>query len=90
MLNVNIFSLKQKQNEFADFLKNERGFSKFYVNRICWIKFLKFLPSINLPWGHVMSHTKFAPDRFSRFDVYWIQTNKQADRQAKFLYRLGF
>jgi len=23
-----------------------------------------------------MSHTKFGPDRFSRFDVYWIQTDK--------------
>ena len=34
---------------------------------------------------------KFGPDRFSRFDVYWIQTdrqpNKQTDRQAKFIYR---
>ena len=30
-----------------------------------------------------MSHKKFGPDRFSRFDVYWIQTN----RQAKFIYR---
>ena len=38
-----------------------------------------------------MSHKKFGPDRFSRFDVYWIQrnkqTNKQTDRQAKFIYR---
>ena len=39
-----------------------------------------------------MSHKKFGPDRFSRFDVYWIQTdrqtNKHPDRQAKFIYRL--
>jgi len=39
----------------------------------------------------VRSHKKFGPDRFSRFDVYWIQTNrqtdKQTDRQAKFIYR---
>ena len=38
-----------------------------------------------------MSHKKFGPDRFSRFDVYWIQTNrqtdKQTDRQAKFIHR---
>ena len=34
-----------------------------------------------------MSHKTFGPDRFSRFDVYWIQTNKQTDRQAKFIYR---
>ena len=27
-----------------------------------------------------MSHKKFGPDRFSRFDVYWIQTNKMTDK----------
>ena len=36
-----------------------------------------------------MSHKKFGADRFSRFDVYWIQTNKQTnrqtDRQTKFI-----
>ena len=39
-----------------------------------------------------MSHKKFGLDRFSRFDVYWIQTdkqtNRQTDRQAKFIFRL--
>ena len=35
-----------------------------------------------------MSHKKFGSDRFSRFDVYWIQTDRQTDRQAKFIYRL--
>ena len=34
-----------------------------------------------------MAHNKFGPDRFSRFDVYWIQTNKHPDTQAKFVYR---
>jgi len=29
-----------------------------------------------------MSHKKFGPDRFNRFDVYWIQTNKQTNRQT--------
>ena len=29
-----------------------------------------------------MSHKKFGTDRFSRFDVYWIQTNKQTNRQT--------
>ena len=33
-------------------------------------KFLKFWSFINLPWGHVRSHAKLGPDRFSRFDVY--------------------
>ena len=40
-----------------------------------------------------MSYKKFGADRFSRFDVYWIQTNKQTnrqtDRQAKFIYRFA-
>jgi len=42
----------------------------------------------------VRSHKKCGPDRFSRFDVYWIQTNKQTDkqtdRQTKFTYRCYF
>ena len=29
-----------------------------------------------------MSHKKFGPDRFSRFDVYWIQTDRQTNRQT--------
>jgi len=29
-----------------------------------------------------MSHKKVGPDRFSRFDVYWIQTNKQTPKQT--------
>ena len=37
---------------------------------------------INLPWGHVRSHTKFGLDGLFRFDVYWIQTNKQTDKQS--------
>ena len=36
-----------------------------------------------------MSHKKFGADRVSRFDVYWIQTdrqtNRQTDRQAKLM-----
>jgi len=39
------------------------------------------------PLGDVRSHRKFEPDRFGRFDVCWIQRNKQTDRQAKFIYR---
>ena len=29
-----------------------------------------------------MSPKKFAPDRFSRFDVYWIQTDRQTNGQT--------
>ncbi len=40
-------------------------------------KNLKIQSSIKLSWGHVRSDKKFGPVRYSRFDVYWIQTNKQ-------------
>ena len=30
-----------------------------------------------------MSYKKFGPDRFSRFDVYWIQTNKQTPKHPE-------
>ena len=43
---------------------------------------MKFLSFINLPCGHVMSHKKFGSDRFSRFDVYWIQTDRQTNKQT--------
>ena len=42
------------------------------------------MPSINLSCrGHVRSQTKLGLDWFSRFDVYWTQT----DRQTKYIYR---
>ena len=31
-------------------------------------------------WGNARSHKNFWPDRFSRFDVSWIQTNKHNNR----------
>ena len=74
-------------------------FQNFQKSNFDGGKFLKILSFINLPWDHVMSHKKFGLDRFSRFDVYWIQTdkqtnrqtdkqtNRQTDRQAKFIYR---
>ena len=40
----------------------------------------------NFPWGHERPHTKFWPDRFSCFDVYWKQTNKQTDNQSIYIY----
>ena len=36
--------------------------------------------------GHVRSHTKFRPDRFSRFDVFWIRTDKHTPKQTRKLY----
>ena len=56
--------------DFQNFQKSNFDGGKFFIH--------------NLPW--VLSNKKFGPDRFSRFDVYWIQT----DRQAKFIYRRIF
>ena len=42
---------------------------------------MKIRSSINLPWGHVMSHKKFGPDRFSRLTfIGYKQTNRQTDK----------
>ena len=56
-------------------------------------KFLQFWSFIfiNLPWGRVRSDTKFGSDRFSRFDVYWIQTNRQTtDKSNLYIDRKGY
>ena len=46
-----------------------RGFSKFYENQNVW----DFL-------GHGRFHKKIGHDRFSRFDVYRLQTSKQTNK----------
>ena len=40
----------------------------------CWRQIFEILIIL---FGHVSSHTKFGPNRF---DIYWIQTDKQADK----------
>ena len=50
---------------------------------------MKFWSFMNLPLGHVRSHKKFEPDRFSRLDIYWIKTNRFTNRQAKYIYIQG-
>ena len=35
-----------------------------------------------------MSHTKFGPDRLSRFDVYWTHTYKQTDKLSICMYKI--
>ena len=71
-LSVRIFSLYsiKTNKKFADFIIF-RAFSKFYRNK-------KLLTAIPLPWGPVRFHTKYGPGRFSRFDFYWIQIDRQA------------
>ena len=71
-----MYIVKQKQTN--KFYKNNRVFSKFSEIKICYSLIFENLSSINLPWGHARTHKKIGPDQFSRFSVYWIQTNRQA------------
>ena len=48
---------------------------EFRWRQICEILIIH-KPSLD----HVRSHTQIGPDFFSRFDVYWIQTDNQRDR----------
>ena len=59
--------------------KKLRGFS-FNENRICWRLIFKNLITHKPFPCHARSYTKFGPDRFSRFDVYWIQTDRQTEK----------
>ena len=47
----------------------------------CWRLIFEILIIKTLPWGFVRFH-KFGPDKFGHSDVYWIQTNKQTNRQT--------
>ena len=68
--------LKVKCEEIAESVKLEsRWFSIFGLQ-------MENKTFKNLSWGHVMFHTKFGPDRISRFDVYWTLTNKQSNKQT--------
>ena len=72
---------KTKTKEFADFIIQISRIFKIFKNLILMEANLENLiiykPSLQ---GHVMSHKKIRPDQFSRFDVYWIQTDRQTDK----------
>jgi len=63
--------------KFSGFYKKFRGFSKL---EFWWRQIMVNSIIQNHPWGHTRSHKKFGPDRFSRFEVYWIQTDRQTDK----------
>ena len=65
---------------FADFIKKFSRIFKILQKWKMLKKFWKFLSFINLLCVHVRLHKKFGSDQFSRFDVYWIQTNKQTSK----------
>ena len=44
-----------------------------------------FWPYINLPWSHVRYHKKVGPERFSRFNIYWIQTDRHPEKLSVYI-----
>ena len=81
-----LFTFKNKEEKkLADLKKKFADFQELnFFTKLKTLKthFFEFLSFINLPWDNARCHTKFGPDRFSRFDVYWIQTDRQTDRQT--------
>ena len=75
-LNLSAFSLRWNKNKIFLRIYNFVfvDFQNFTRIQIFW-ELLVILWILNLPWGRFRFKTKF--------DVYWIQTDRQKDRQAK-------
>ena len=67
---------------FADFKKKLWIFQNLMTFEYCWRQTFEIL----IIRKHSLGHVKYVPDRFNRFGVYWIKTNKKKNRQAKYLY----
>ena len=89
------FSLKVNQLNSECWNQTIRIFPSYHYQIKIWDE-LGFRPVIkfscprskNLHWGHVRPHTQFGPDRFSCFDVYWIQ-NRQTDIKSIYRYMMA-
>ena len=70
--------------KFADFIIFLRAF--FTKIKNFWTQKFVIL-SIHKPFlgSHLRFHKKFGPDRFSRFDVFWIQTDRHIDKQSLYI-----
>ena len=72
---VSLYTLKTENNKnFADLMKYFEDFQNFQKSNFVTGKFSKIRSSINLSQG---------PDRFNRFDGYWIQTKKTDSQTSK-------
>ena len=54
-----------------------RGFSIIFLIKNVRTHIFVILTIHKPLWSHVKCLNDFGPDRFSRFDVYWIQTDSQ-------------
>ena len=76
---------KKKHKNFVNFIK--KGFSKFSIIEFV-IDYIFENSIIHKPSLGSRDFTqKFGLDRFSRFDGYWIHTNRQTNKQT--IYRLN-
>jgi len=71
-----IHCLKKKKS--CGFYKKNRVFSTFNKNKVCWRQIFEILIIYKPSLGTCEVPQKIGPDRFTRFDVYWIQTDKQS------------
>ena len=64
--------------------KKFREFSNLMKIEFCWRQIFEILIIHKPSWGHVRSRTKCGPHRFSRFNVYWTQTDSYTltDKQS--------
>jgi len=82
----------KNKNKFADFIKkNSWIFKTNCKSNFVGVKFKNF-ENLLIFHRDLRYHTKFGPDQLSRFDIYWIKTDKQTNRLAKYIYiyRFGF
>ena len=56
-------------------------FLNFKKTKAFEYNFFQFWSTLNIPWGNPRFNTTFGPSRFSRIDVYWIQTNTQTSKE---------
>ena len=78
-----VYILKQRRKKFCGFKKKLRIFKNLiFFTKLKTFKTHVFFHKPSL-WSRDVPQ-KFGPDGFSRFDVFWIQT----DRESKFIYRL--
>ena len=69
----------------TNFIKKCRGYSEIeFCKRLIFENSIVNKPSLGSP----RVPQKILTKRFSRFDVFWIQTDRQTNRQGKYLCRL--
>ena len=76
------YFIYKHEGSLRGFYKKNSGIFKIFKNHILLKSYFRnsiiHIPSL----GSREVPQQILPDRFSRFDVYWIQTDKQSDKQT--------